>query len=66
MLNMQCSSFCAVKVLATKAEAKMLETSAVSSSHGANMKKRVVPGIAMQTMNSARSLEAPLEMKDCY
>lgn len=49
-----------------KSRGKMLETSAVSSSHGANMKKRAVPGIAMQTMNSACSLEAPLEMKDGY
>lgn len=40
MLNMQRSSFCAVKVLTTKAEAKMLETSAVSSSNGVIVKNR--------------------------
>lgn len=40
MFNLQRSSLCAVKLLTTKAEAKMLETSAVSSSHGVNMKKK--------------------------
>lgn len=47
-----------------KQKKKMLETSAVSSSHGVNMKKKGF--FSVQTMKSAYSLEAHLEMKDCY